>query len=35
MWTTLGPAIIGLLGVVVGAVITTGTNYVLAVRKED
>jgi hypothetical protein len=34
MWTTLIPAIVGLLGVVVGAVITTGTNYVLAVRKE-
>jgi hypothetical protein len=34
MWTILSPAIIGLLGVVVGAVITTGTNYVLAVRKE-
>ncbi len=30
----MNAAIIGLVGVLVGAVITTGTNYVLAVRKE-
>ena len=34
MWVTLSPAIIGLVGVLVGAVITTGANYMLAVRKE-
>jgi hypothetical protein len=34
MWTTLIPAIIGFVGVLVGAGITTGTNYLLAVRKE-
>jgi hypothetical protein len=30
----LMPAIIGLLGVLVGAIITTGANYWLAERKE-
>jgi hypothetical protein len=34
MWITLTPAIIGLVGVLIGAGITTGTNYLLAVRKE-
>jgi hypothetical protein len=34
MWNTLFPAIMPLVGVIVGAVTTTGTNYVLAVRKE-
>lgn len=34
MWNTLFPAIMPLVGVIVGAVITTGTNYMLAVRKE-
>ena len=31
---TLIPAMIGFVGVLVGAVITTGANYLLAVRKE-
>ena len=31
---TLMPAIVGIVGVIVGAVIATVTNYVLAVRKE-
>ena len=35
LWVTLTPAIIGLVGVLVGAVITTGANYWLAVRKEN
>jgi hypothetical protein len=35
MWITLTPAIIGLVGVFIGAGITTGTNYLLAVRKES
>ena len=30
---TLIPAMIGFVGVLVGAVITTGANYLLAVRK--
>lgn len=34
MWITLTPAIIGLVGVLIGAGIATGTNYLLAVRKE-
>ncbi len=34
-WRTLSPAIIGFLGVIVGASISTGANYVLAVRKEN
>jgi hypothetical protein len=34
MWATLAPAIIGFVGVIIGAGITTGTNYLLAVRKE-
>jgi hypothetical protein len=34
MWTTLTPALIGLLGVLVGATISTGATYWLAVRKE-
>jgi hypothetical protein len=34
MLTTLMPAIIGVVGVFVGAIITTGANYLLAVRKE-
>jgi hypothetical protein len=34
MWVTLTPAIIGFVGVLIGAGITTGTNYLLAVRKE-
>ena len=34
MWATLTPAIIGLVGVLVGALISTGANYWLAVRKE-
>jgi hypothetical protein len=34
MWTTLIPAIIGVVGVLVGAGITTAANYLLAVRKE-
>jgi hypothetical protein len=35
LWVTLTPAIIGLVGVLVGAVISTGANYWLAVRKEN
>jgi hypothetical protein len=31
---TLIPAMVGFVGVLVGAVITTGANYLLAVRKE-
>lgn len=31
---TIMPALVGLMGVCVGAVITAGANYVLAVRKE-
>jgi hypothetical protein len=31
---TYAPALIGLLGVIVGAVITAGANFILAVRKE-
>ena len=31
---TLIPAIVGLVGVLVGAVITTGANFLLVVRKE-
>jgi hypothetical protein len=34
-WATITPAIIGLAGVLVGSAITTGTNYFLAVRKEN
>lgn len=34
MWTTITPALIGLLGVLVGATISTGATYWLAVRKE-
>ena len=34
MWITLMPAIIGLVGVLVGGIISTGANYLLAVRKE-
>jgi hypothetical protein len=34
MWFTLFPAIIAFVGVLVGAVITTGAIYLLAVRKE-
>ena len=34
MWTSITPALIGLLGVLVGAIISTGTNYLLAERKE-
>jgi hypothetical protein len=34
MWITLTPAIIGLVGVFVGALITTGANYWFAVTKE-
>ena len=34
MSATLLPAVIGLVGVLVGAVITTGANYLLAVRRE-
>jgi hypothetical protein len=34
MWTTLTPAIIGFVGVLVGSLISTGANYLLAVRKE-
>lgn len=33
-WATITPAIIGLVGVLVGAIITTGANYLLAVRQE-
>ena len=33
-WATITPAIIGLVGVLVGATITTGANYLLAVRQE-
>jgi hypothetical protein len=33
-WVTITPAIVGFVGVVVGASITTATNYFLAVRKE-
>ena len=35
MLVTLTPAIIGLVGVLVGALISTGANYWLAVRKEN
>ena len=34
MLSNLSPAIIGLVGVLLGAVISTGANYLLAVRKE-
>ena len=34
MWITFVPAIVGLLGVLVGAAITAWANYWLAVRKE-
>ena len=34
LWVTLTPAIIGLVGVVIGAGISTGIAYLLAVRKE-
>ncbi|MGP0094701.1 MAG: hypothetical protein ACLPKB_32830 [Xanthobacteraceae bacterium] len=34
MATDLEPAFVGFLGVLVGAIITTGANYFLAVRKE-
>jgi hypothetical protein len=34
MWITLIPAIVGFAGVLVGAIITTGASYWLAVRKE-
>lgn len=34
MWTTFIPAIIGLTGVLIGAGISTGVNYLLAIRKE-
>lgn len=34
MWATITPALIGLLGVLVGATISTGATYWLAVRKE-
>ena len=33
-WAPITPAIIGLAGVLVGSAITTGANYLLAVRKE-
>jgi|ERR1043165_3844653 hypothetical protein len=34
MWAAVAPALVGLLGVIVGAGITTGANYWLATRKE-
>src|SRR4029077_2105444 len=34
MSASITPAIIGLIGVFVGALISTGANYLLAVRKE-
>lgn len=34
MWTTIAPALIGLFGVLVGALVSTGTNYWLAERKD-
>ncbi len=34
MWNTLIPAIMPFVGVIIGAAITIGANYVLAVRKE-
>jgi hypothetical protein len=34
MASTLTPAVIGLIGVLLGSAISTGANYILAVRKE-
>jgi hypothetical protein len=31
---SIAPAVIGLVGVLIGGIITAGTNYVIAVRKE-
>jgi hypothetical protein len=32
--TSLAPAVIGLVGVLVGGIIAAGTNYIVAIRKE-